>query len=61
LECATELSGLALAGELFIERPVIVVAEGAAAIAVECDGHAVAAQEAFEQAEIALGGSEEKN
>jgi len=34
-----ELRGLALAGELFVERPVIVVAgEDAAAIAVEGDG-----------------------
>ena len=57
LEGATELSGLALAGELFVKRPVIVVAsEDATAIAVEGDGDAVAAQEALEQAEIALGG-----
>ena len=54
---ATELSGVALAGELFVERPVIVVAgEDAAAIAVEGDGNAEAAQEVLEQAEIALGG-----
>ena len=57
LESAAELSGLALAGELFVDRPVIVVAdEDAAAIAVEGDGDAVAAQEALQQAEIALGG-----
>jgi len=56
-EGATELGGLALAGELFIERPVIVVAgEDAAAIAIEGDRHAAAAQEALEKAEIALGG-----
>ena len=61
LERATELRGLALAGELFVERPVIVVAgEDAAAIAVEGDRDAVAAQEALEQAEIALGGFREE-
>jgi len=49
LERATELRGLALASELFVERPVIVVAgEDAAAIAVEGDRDAVAAQEALE-------------
>ena len=47
-ESATELSGLALAGELFVDGPVIVVAsEDAAAIAVEGDGDAVAAQAGF--------------
>ena len=57
LESATELSGLALASELFIQRPVIVIAgEDAAAIAIEGDGNAVAAQEALEKVEIALGG-----
>ena len=57
LQSAAELSGLALAGELFVDGPVIVVAsEDAAAIAVEGDGNAVAAQQALEQAEIALGG-----
>ncbi len=56
-ESAAELSGVALAGKLFVERPVIVVAgEDAAAIAVEGDGDTEAAQEALEQAEIALGG-----
>ena len=45
---AAELSGVALAGELFVERPVIVVAgEDAAAIAVEGDGDAEAAQEVW--------------
>ena len=54
---ATELSGLALAGELFLQRPVIVVAgEDAAAIAVEGHRDTVAAQEALEQVEIAFGG-----
>ena len=56
LQSATELSGLALAGELFVDGPVLVVAsEDAAAIAVEGDGDAVAAQQALQQAEIALG------
>jgi len=55
-ESAAELSGWALAGELFVDGPVIVVAgEDTAAIAVEGEGDAVAAQEAVEQAEIALG------
>jgi hypothetical protein len=48
LERATELRGLVLAGELFVERPLIVVAgEETAAIAVEGDRDAVAAQEAI--------------
>lgn len=54
---ATELSGLALTGELFVDGPVMVVAsEDPAAIAVEGDGDALAAQEALEQAKVALGG-----
>lgn len=57
LESPAKLSGLALAGELFIERPVIVVAnEDAAAIAVEGDGNTAVVQEALEQAKVALGG-----
>src|SRR6185437_9118239 len=56
-ESAAELSGLAPAGELFVERPAIVVAgEDAAAIAVKGDRDAVASQEALEQVKIALGG-----
>ena len=47
-ESAAELSGLALAGELFFDGPVIVVAnEDAAAIAVEGEGDAEAAQAGF--------------
>ena len=42
---AAELSGLALAGELFLDGPVVIVAnEDAAAIAVEGEGDTVAAQ-----------------
>ena len=56
LESAAELSGFLLAGELFVDGPVIVVAsEDAAAIAVEGDGDAVTAQQALQQPEIALG------
>lgn len=56
-ESATELRGLALASQLFVERPALVVAsEDAAAIAVEGDGHTIAAQEALEQAKIACAG-----
>ena len=55
-QSATELSGLALAGELLVDGPVLVVAsEDAAAIAVEGDGNTVAAQQALQQSEIALG------
>ncbi|MGA9883570.1 MAG: hypothetical protein WBQ34_07620 [Candidatus Acidiferrales bacterium] len=44
-EGAAELDGSTFAGELFLERPVIVVAdEDTAAIAVEAEGNAVAAQ-----------------
>jgi len=56
LQSATELSGLALAGELFVDGPVLVVArEDAAAIAVEGDRDPIAAQQALQQSEIALG------
>ena len=57
LEGAAELSGLAFAGELFFDRPVVVVAdEDTAAITVEGERDAVAAEQAPEQAEIAYGG-----
>ena len=56
-EGAAGLSGLVLAGELFVERPVVVVAsKDATTMAVEGNGNAIAAQEALEQVEIALGG-----
>src|SRR5579871_313684 len=56
-QSAAELSGLALASELFVDRPVLVIAgEDAAAITVEGNGDAIAAQEAPEQVEIALRG-----
>ena len=56
-ESAAELSGLAFAGELFFDGPVVVVAdEDAAAIAVEGERDTVAAQQAAQQAEIAVGG-----
>src|SRR6202162_4871615 len=62
LQGATKLCGFAAAGELFIDRPVIVVAnEDAVAIAIETEGYAEAAQQAVEQAEIAarvFGGKE---
>jgi len=54
---AAELSGLLMTGELFVERPVIVIAsEDATAIAIEGDRDTVAAQEALEQAKIAFRG-----
>ena len=54
---ATELSGIALAGELLGDGPGVVVAdEDAAAIAVESQGDTVAAQQLAEQGEIAEGG-----
>ena len=62
LEGATELSGLALAGELFFDRPVVVVAnEDAVVIAVETEGQAKAVGDAAEQEQIAasiFGGKE---
>ena len=61
LKSATKLSGLAAANKLFVNGPMIIVAsEDAAAIAVEGDGDAEAAQEALEQAEVALGGFREE-
>ena len=54
LESAAELGGLAFAGELFFQRPEVVVAhEDAAVIAVEGEGSAVAAQQLAQQREIA--------
>src|SRR5271165_1116459 len=53
-ESAAELGGLAFAGELFFDRPKVVVAhEDAAVIAVEGEGSAVAAQQLAQQREIA--------
>jgi hypothetical protein len=57
IEGATELSGIALALELFGEGPGVVVAlEDAAAITVESQRRTVAAQQLAEQNEIAEGG-----
>ena len=54
LESAAELRGLAATGELFLEAPVIVIAnEDAVAIPVETEGDAEAAEQALEQAKIA--------
>ncbi len=51
---AAELGGLALASELFFDRPGVVIAhEDAAVIAVKSQGHAEAAQQLAQQAEIA--------
>src|SRR5713226_94707 len=51
---AAELGGLAFASELFVDGPVVVVAdEDAAVIAIKSERHAVAAQQVFQQAEIA--------
>ena len=54
LQSAAELCGLAAAGELFWQRPVIIVAnEDAVAIPIKAERYAEAAQEALQQAEIA--------
>ncbi len=54
---AAELGRLAFASELFIDGPVVVVAdEDAAVIAVKSERHAVTAQQLFQQAEIAESG-----
>ena len=54
LQSAAELCGLAAAGELFWQRPVIIVAnEDAVTIPIEAERYAEAAQEALQQAEIA--------
>src|SRR5713226_1582818 len=56
-ECAAELGRLTLAGKFFFQRPVGIVSdEDTAAVAVESRGDAEAAEQALEQAEIALGG-----
>jgi hypothetical protein len=52
-EGAAELSGLTFSGELFLDRPEVVVAhEDAAVIAVESQRRAVAAQQLAQQPEI---------
>src|SRR5579863_537678 len=56
-EGTAELSGLAFASELFVDRPVVVIAdEDAAVIAVKSQRYTVAAQQLAKQAEIAEGG-----
>ena len=56
-QSAAELGGLAFSGELFFDRPGVVVAhEDAAVIAVKSQGHAVAAQQLAQQGEIAESG-----
>lgn len=56
-EGAAELGRLALAGEFFLDGPVVVIAdEDAAAIAVEGRGHTEAMEQAVEQAKVAFGG-----
>ena len=56
-EGAAELSGLTFSGELFFDRPEVVVAdEDAAVIAVESERDTVAAQQLAQQGEIAGGG-----
>ena len=57
IESAAELSGLAFSGELFIDGPVVIVAnEDAAAIAIEGEGNPEAVKQALEQVKIAFGG-----
>ncbi len=57
LERAAELGGLALSGQLFLDGPVVVMTdEDAATVAIEGGGCTEAAEQALEQAEIALGG-----
>ena len=57
LEGAAELSRLTLSGELFFDRPVVIMAEeDAAAIAVKSPGQAMAAEQLAKQAEIAKSG-----
>src|SRR5271169_120591 len=56
-EGASELSGLTFSGELFFDRPEVVVAdEDAAVIAVEGERDTAGTQELTEQGEIAGGG-----
>jgi hypothetical protein len=60
-EGAAELGRLTLAGEFFLDGPVIVIAdEDAAAIAVESRGHTEAAEQALEQAKVTFGGFRSK-
>jgi hypothetical protein len=55
IEGAAELGGLTFSGELFFDRPEVVVAhEDAAVIAVEGKRSAVAAQQLAQQGEIAM-------
>ena len=55
-QSVAELSRPALSGQLFLDGPVIVVAdEDAVAIAIEGQGHAETVEQAVEQAEITLG------
>jgi hypothetical protein len=54
---AAELGRLTFTGELFLDGPVVVVAdEDAAVIAVKSERHTVAAEQLFQQAEIAESG-----
>jgi hypothetical protein len=56
LERPAELGGLLASGQLLFHRPVVVVAhEDARAVAVDAEGHPVAAQESAKDAEIAVG------
>src|SRR5713226_6555268 len=56
-ERAAELRGLAAAGELLFDRPVgVVTHEDAAAVSVQGQGEAKAAQQAVQQVQIACGG-----
>src|SRR5579871_193882 len=61
-QCAAELSGLAVTGQLFLDGPMIVVADkDAVAITIEAERYAEATQQALEQSEIAasvFGGKE---
>src|SRR5579859_758642 len=60
-EGATELGGLAFSSELFFDRPAVVIAdEDAAVIAVKSERRAVAAEQLFQQAEIAESGRSEE-
>ncbi len=57
IEGAAELGGLTFSGELFLERPEVVVAhEDAAVIAIESQRCAVAAEQLAQQSEIAMCG-----
>ena len=57
IEGAAELGGLTFSGELFLERPEVVVAhEDAAVIAKQSQRCAVAAEQLAQQSEIAMCG-----